>query len=353
MKEKNKFKWQLPISVVILIIAIALGVVTVVFSGTKPIIWLLAVPAWVVTVLLTSLFHEFGHYLAAVSSGFEVYYFYFSNFVFDRAGRKRFKAVFQDEHLGEIRFFPKKEGVYHQMLKRTLRGGINGALVLAVIFAVVLFLAEFRVFGSEVSPIIAVTFSSAPYTVYSLLINAVAWFHPENDGSQIKIINKSDSERQAIDNFYSITKELFSGKTYNEIPKCYFTVDYNVTEGVKVPIMVYALRRAATIGDKELENSIASALISMRVSETEAVCELLCKYIADNNEELVTELSEVLSFCDGDDTPVVLRARLAYAKYRGDNDFFNVLKPTAIKVCEQQKLCVGDAKYQLNEINKL
>ena len=58
-KKVKKRVLQLPLSIAMVVI-VALGCLAItVFSGVKPIFWLIALPSVYVTVQLTALFHEF------------------------------------------------------------------------------------------------------------------------------------------------------------------------------------------------------------------------------------------------------------------------------------------------------
>lgn len=342
-KKVKKRVLQLPLSIAMVVI-VALGCLAItVFSGVKPIFWLIALPSIYLTVQLTALFHEFGHYLSAVKNGFEVYYFSFSNFILDKYGRKKFKMSFSSEHLGEIRFYPKKEGRYHKSLEKALIGGLLGNCLIAVILNALLVLSLFGVFGTA-SPYLSIGFSFSPYALYAWMVNAIAWFHPENDGSQVLRLRRNENERQAVDNFYSIQKSLFDGKSYVDIPKGFFTVEKDVSPSVKIPLTVYALRRAIESRDDATATAIACVLEGEEFSENEIYFELLYKYLIDGNDEKVKEYESVLSFCYGE-TPIEERTLLAYAKYRGDEEYIKTAKPTAIKICDKQKSCQGDALY--------
>ena len=352
MKSK-KFALQLPLSIFMLIV-VATGCFAITyFSGVKPIYYLVLVPAIFLTVQITALFHEFGHYLATKKSGFEVYYFKFSCFTIDKYGRKRFKVSFFNTHLGEMRFYPKKECRYSQGLERSLRGGLKGNLIIAVVLNLILTFSIIGVFGQSVSPLLSVVFSFSPYALYAYMINAIAWFHPSNDGSQIKTLKNSEEERQAIDNLYAIQKCLFDGKTYEEIPKGYFNVGAGVSGDVKTFITVYALRRAIEGGDMQTASALASVLDSQEFSEDEIFYELLYWYILEGNEQKIKEYSSILSFSANADEPIVFRAMLAYAKYRKDEEYVKVAMPTAIKICSEVKLNKGDALYNLKLIERL
>ncbi len=352
MKSK-KITLQLPTSIFMLVIVVLGCFAITYFSGVKPIFYLILIPAIFLTVQITALFHEFGHYLATKKSGFEVYYFKFSCFTVDKYGNKRFKISFFNKHLGEMRFYPKEDGRYSQNLERSLKGGLKGNLIVAVILNVCLALSLIGVFGQVASLYVSVALSFSPYALYALLINAIPWFHPENDGSQIKRLKDSEEERQAIDNLYAIQKQLFDGKTYEEIPVGYFNVGASVSEDVKTFLTVYALRRAIESGDLSTADTIANALESQNFSEEEIFYELLYWYVLSENEQKINEYSSILSFTSNTNEPVVFRALLSYAKYRKDEDYFNVAKPTAIKVCKETKLNKGDALYNLKLIERL
>ena len=352
MKDK-KITLQLPLSVLMLIL-IAVGCLTICyFSEVKSIYYLILIPAVFFTVQLTALFHEFGHYIATKNNGFEVYYFKFSCFTVDKYGRKRFKISLFNKHLGEMRFLPKKEGKYSQNLLKSIKGGLIGNLLVAGLLNVALILSVVGVFGAQVSPYLAVAFSFSPYALYAYVINAIPWFHPLNDGSQIKRLKISEEERQAVDNLYAIQKQLLDGKTYEEIPKGYFTVGEAVSEEVKVYLTTYALRRAIESGDSQLAEALAGVLDSVCYNEEEILCELLYWYVITENEEKIKEYSSILSFSVATENPTVFRVLLSYAKYRKDENYFAVAKPTAIKLCKEEKLLKGDALYNLKLIERL
>ena len=137
---------------------------------------------------------------------------------------------------------------------------------------------------------------------------------------------------------------MFDGKSYVDIPKGFFTVEKDVSPSVKIPLTVYALRRAIESRDDATATAIACVLEGEEFSEDEIYFELLYKYLIDGNDEKVKEYESVLSFCYGE-TPIEERILLAYAKYRGDEEYIKTAKPTAIKICDKQKSCQGDALY--------
>lgn len=352
MKSK-KFTLQLPLSILMLI-AVVVGCIFICFaSGVKPIYYLILIPAIFVTVQVTALFHEFGHYVATKKSGFEVYYFKFSCFTVDKFGRKRFKISLFNKHLGEMRFYPKKEGKYSQNLIKSLKGGLVGNLIVALTLNVALAVLLIVFFVGDLNPYLLVAFSFSPYALYAYLINAIPWFHPLNDGCQIRRLKNSEEERQAVDNLYAIQKELFDGKTYEEIPKGYFTLSSTVSDDVKAYLTTYALRRAIESEDMETASALASVLDMACYSEEEILCELLYWYIISGNEDKIKEYSSVLSFSVATDNSTVFRALLCYAKYRKDEEYFKVAMPTAIKLCNESKMCRGDALYNLKLIQRL
>ncbi|MBQ8726601.1 MAG: hypothetical protein IJY84_05845 [Clostridia bacterium] len=350
METTKNFKWQLPISIFMLILTVlGMGAIAY-FTKLHPLYALLLIPSVFLTVQLTALFHEFGHYLGAVANGFEVYYFSFSCFTVDKFGKKKFIVSLFGEHLGEIRFYPKTERDYAESYAKSLKGGLWGNFLVATVLNAFLVLALFGVFG-EASPIISLIFSFAPYSIYALLINLIPWFHPENDGSALFRL-KSENERQSVENLFSIQKALFEGKTYADIPKGYFATAGNVSQNFKLPILTYALRRAIELGDETTATAITGVLEGEDFADNEIYCEMLYKFIIDGNTAKIDEYKEVLSFCE-EDSLAYLRANLAYMKYLGDEDYVLIAKPTAIKSCERHKACVGDAIYNKKLIEKI
>lgn len=352
MKAK-KIAFQLPLSILMLI-AVVLGCFAITyFSGVKPVFYLILIPAIFLTVQITALFHEFGHYLATKHSGFEVYYFKFSCFTIDKYGRKRLKISLFNKHLGEMRFYPKEDGRYSQKLVCSLNGGLKGNLLIAMLLNLCLVVSVVGYITGVTSAYLCIVFSFSPYAFYAYAINAIAWFHPLNDGSQIKRLNSNEDERQAVDNLYAIQKLLFEGKTYQEIPKGYFNVGVNVSDELKTFLTVYSLRRAVEGCDLQTASALADVLDRQNFSDEEIFYELLYCYILEGNERKIKEYSSILSFSTNSDEPVVYRAMLAYAKYRGDEKYLAVAMPTAIKICKEARLNKGDALYNLKLIERL
>ena len=350
MEKTKDFKWQLPLSIFLLVLTV-LGMLAVAyFTKLHPLYALILIPSVLFTVQFTALFHEFGHCISAVSNGFEVYYFKFSWFTVDKFGKRKFSFSLFGEHLGEIRFYPKTERGYADSYAKTIKGGIWGNLLIAIILNVFLVLGLLGVFGGA-SPVIALIFSFAPYSVYALLINTIPWFHPENDGSALSKL-KSESEKQAVENLFGIQKALFEGKTYANIPKGYFSTAGDVSQNFKLPILTYALRRAIELGDEDSSSAIVSLLEREDFADNEIYCEMLYKFIIDGNAVKIDEYKEVLSFCE-EDSLAYLRTNLAYMKHVGDDAYVSVAKPTAIKVCDKYKGCVGDAIYNKNLIERI
>ena len=352
MKSK-KIALQLPLSIVMLAIVVVGCFAITYFSGVKPIFYLLLIPVMFLTVQITALFHEFGHYIATKNSGFEVYYFKFSCFTVDKYGRKRFRISLFNKHLGEMRFFPKEEGRYSQKLEHSLNGGLVGNFLVAVILNLCLALSLIGFFAGVSSPYLCVVFSFSPYAIYAYAINAIAWFHPLNDGAQIKRLKTNEDERQAVDNLYAIQKQLFEGKTYGEIPKGYFNFGVNASEELRIFLTVYSFRRAIECEDLPTASALAGVLDGRNFSDEEIFYELLYWYILEGNEQKIAEYSSILSFSASSDEPIVFRAMLAHAKYRNDENYVNVAKPTAIKICNEVKLNKGDALYNLKLIERL
>ncbi|MBQ7374202.1 MAG: hypothetical protein IJW64_06580 [Clostridia bacterium] len=352
-KNNKKMQIQLPISILLLCLTIVgCGVITW-FSNVDYLFWLLLIPSVFLTVQLSSLFHEFGHYSSAVKNGFEVYYFKFSIFTMDKYGRRNFRVSLFGEHLGEIRFYPKRDNDYSNALKKTLLGGIWGSVIIAVILNSVLCLSLFGVFGKVVSPYLSLIFSFSPYALYALIVNVVAWFHPENDASKITLIKKSKSQRLAIDNLYAISKRLCEGKTYAEIPKGYFLIEEGVSDDIKLPLAVYALRRAIESKDFQEIDGLVKVVESFDNLDAETRCELLYIFAVRGETDKVNEYSKVLKFDLDESEPFVLRARLALIKFNKDEQFFNALKPTALKVCNKKTFCKGDVVYNQKLIESL
>ena len=350
MEETKKFQPQLPVSIAMLIL-VALGVgVVAYFSKLHPLYLLVLIPSVFLTVQFTALFHEFGHYIFAVANGFEVYYFNFSAFTYDKFGKKKWSFSLFGEHLGEIRFYPKTERGYADAYAQSLMGGLWGNLLIAVILNAFFVLALFGVFGGA-SALISLIFSFAPYSVYAFIINAVPWFHPENDGSQLSRL-KLEDERQSVENLFFIQKALFEGKTYEDIPKGYFSTAGNVSPTFKLPILTYALRRAVQSGDSAVSSAIVNILEREDFADNEIYCEMLYKFIIDGNKAKIDEYKEVLSFCE-EDSLTYLRTNLAYMKYIGDNDYLAVAKPTAIRLCQAKNSCKGDAIYNQKLIENI
>lgn len=352
-KTKGKRLLQLPISIVLLCVTfLGCGVITW-FSGVDYWFWLLLIPSVLITLQLTSVSHEFGHYIATVKNGFEVYYFKSSIFTIDKYGRRKFKISLFSEHLGEIRFYPKKEVDYCTALKKSLWGGLIGGIVIAIALNLVLCLALFGVFGKIASPYISLIFSFSPYAVYSFVINAVAWFHPENDASKIIQINQSTEQKSAINNFYAVQKQLFDGKTYAEIPSENFLIDENVSLDVKLPLSVYALRKAIEEKDFITAENLAENIEKQGDLNEEICCELLYFFAVLGNADKVRNCESVLKLDLDENEPYVLKAKLAHLKFIGDERYFAVLKPTALKVCDRKTFCKGDVIYNQKLIENL
>ena len=351
MRNKN-FKWQLPISIVMLVLVALCGLLLAYCSGVKPIFYLILIPSAFLLVQITALFHEFGHYIATAKNGFEVYFFKFSCFTIDKFGRKKIRLSLFNKHLGEIRFYPKNEGKHSDNFLKSLHGGLIGNLLVAIILNTLLLLSVLGAFKGA-SPYMTLAFAFSPYALYSYLINVIPWFHPENDGSQIKRIKASEKERQAIDNLYNVQKLLFDGKTYEEIPKGYFNADASVSEVIKTTLTFYALKRAIELEDCESAGALATVLENAEFTDDEIWCELLSFYVMQGDSKKIEEYSSVLSFNANSNDPTVFRAILSYAKYRGDNEYLKVATPTFIKLCENAKMCKGDALYNLKLIKRL
>jgi hypothetical protein len=214
------------------------------------------------------------------------------------------------------------------------------------------------VFGDVFSKYLTVIFSFSPFALYILLVNCVSWFHPENDASKILQIKENSEQRAAVNNFCSIQKELFEGKTYGEIPKEYFSFGVSASADVKLPLLLSALRRSFEIGDVESASALAQILESEALKLESAdldeiYCELLYKYILCGEVDKIKENAYILNICKDDNEPYFLRVSLAYAKYRGDEDYFNVLKPTALKICDKKRVCRGDVVFNERLIKSL
>lgn len=354
MKNKGKkLQIQLSVSVVLLCLVGALCGVITWFSGVDFLYYLLLIPSVFCIVQLTSVFHEFGHYLSLKKGGFEVYYFKCSIFTVDKYGRKRIKVSLFGEHLGEIRFYPKKEVEYCKVLIKSLWSGIVGSVIIATVLNGVLALSLLGVFGQSLSPYFSLIFSFAPYSLYALLINVIPWFHPENDASKIVKISGNKNNRVAIDRFYAVQKQLFDGKTYSEIPSEYFFVDEEVSIDVKLVLLVYALRRAVETSDLLAVEKLINSIESQNTLNDEICCELLYNAIIRDDKNGIEKYSSVLKKDLDDSEPYVLRTTLANAKYVKDEQFFNVLKPTALKICEGKTFFKGDALYNKKLIELL
>ena len=208
-------------------------------------------------------------------------------------------------------------------------------------------------FVGAISPLWCVALSFSPYSLYAYAINAIPWFHPLNDGAQIKNLKLNEEERQAVDNLYAIQKQLFDGKTYEEIPKGYFNFGTSVSAEVKAILTVYALRRAIESDDAQNASVIASALELQQFSNDEIFYELLYWFILQKDEQKIKEYSSILSFSANSDEPIVFRTVLAHAKYRQDEEYIKIAKPTAVKLCRESRLCKGDALYNLKLIERL
>lgn len=352
MKTK-KLTPQLLLSFVLLAVVGATCGAVAYLSGVKPIYYFILVASVFLTVQLTALFHEFGHYIATKNSGFEVYYFKFSCFTVDKYGRKKFKISLFNKHLGEMRFYPKAEGRYSKNLEKSLRGGLIGNLLIAFILNVCLILALLGVFGKTASPYFVISLAFSPYAVYAYIINAIPWFHPLNDGAQIKRLKENEEERQAVDNLYAIQKCLFDGKTYQEIPKGYFSVGKSVSEELKTFLTLYSFRRAVETEDEDSAEALASVLDGQNHSDDEICCELLYWYVLKNDGQKIEEYSSILSFNGSTDNLTVFRGMIAFARYRGDENYVKVATPTAMKLCREEKFCKGDALYNLKLIKRL
>ena len=353
MSDKEKsFYWQRCVGSILLALVVAIGFVVVYFSGVKPIWYLLAVPSIIVIFELTGIVHELGHFIVAKKCGFEVVYCAFPNFVYDKTAKNKFKFVLKGDYLGEIRFFPKTPFNYADGLKKSLLGGIYAHIFIATVLNVLFIVSVFGGFGA-VSPMLSIAFCYAPYSIYSLMLNLIPWFHPENDGSMVKRLNNSRAEVDAVFNFYSIQKDLFDGKSYAEIPESKFKYEESISGGMRLSLMIFALRRALETSDKKTSDEIAEILVKEDYLDVATDCELLYKFIIDGNDEMVREYEKVLPYAENENYPVVMKALLAHAKYRGDEKYFDVAKDRAIKECEDAEFCKGDAKYNKILIEKL
>ncbi|MBE5742109.1 MAG: hypothetical protein E7360_02175 [Clostridiales bacterium] len=339
-------------SYLLLALTLTVGFVIVYFSKVQPIWYLLTIPSVIFCFEITGIVHELGHFITAKNCGFEVVYCAFPNFVYDKTAKTKIKFTLKGEYLGEIRFYPKTPFDYAEGFKKTLLGGIYAHIVIACVLNALLLVAVFGGFGA-VSPILSVAFCYAPYSLYALIVNVVPWFHPENDGAMVKNLNGSRDEVEAVFNFYSIQKALFEGKSYCEISASHFSASPNVSTGIRMPLVVFALRRALESEDRKTADALADILKNEDVYDLATDCELLYKFILDGNEEMVREYEKVLPYAENENYPVVLKALLAHAKYRGDDEYFAVAKPRAIKVCEETEFCKGDAKYNKILIEKL
>lgn len=352
MRSNKRLVTQTRLSLFMLALVFVGGLFITVMSKVEFYFYPLALVSAFLCFQLTGIIHELGHYLTAKENGFEVYYCAFPNFIFDKTAKKKLKFVLKGEYLGEIRFYPKEEGDYAEWFKYSLGGGIYAHSALAITLNVLLVISIFGGFG-DFSPLLSVLLCYAPYSLYTLIVNAIPWFHPNNDGSMIKRLKKNPEEVDAINNFYTIQKALFDGKTYGEISEGYFKVDDSVSDGVKIPLLVCGLRRAIEVGESKKATKISETLTNTEFSDVATDCELLCKFISDKNEEKIKEYETVLSYAESENEPIVLRTLLVHAKYRGDETYLSVAKPTALKVCEQTEFCKGDVIYNKKLIERI
>ncbi len=306
----------------------------------------------ILTIQITGTAHEIGHYIVAKKKGFEVFMVAIPNLVYEKYSSKKIKFSFGGDHLGEVRVYPKEEFDYSDGYRQTLEGGIIASIIVAIVLNLILIFAFLGFFGGA-SQIIKLLFIFAPYSIYVLAVNGISWFHPENDGSAIKKLNGNKDEAIAIYNYYSILKILFEGGSYSSIPKSYFSVENNVSSYVKLPILVYALRRAIEIEDYETAKALSNVINAEGYTDIEIECECLCLGVLSGDEECVFEFDGVVDKVSGENSPIVFRTLLLWAKHNGDEEYIKVAKPNALKICNEETFCKGDALYNKKLIERI
>jgi len=300
----------------------------------------LAVVGFFLIWILSSFIHESFHFIFAKASGFKVVSFSF--FIFRYDDTKQRKVSFGlTPYLGETGIIPIKNCDFIAKYRFIVLGGIIGSFLAATVFSLLYALLP--------SPV-GFLFCAFPFSIAILLINAVPTLVETSDAS-VLFSMRFDEEREAMNGFLCVVYQLSQGKTYAEIDPKFFTV-----EGDRVPqnesYYLMNFKRALEIGDEDKAAEYAAALNRRGDISIDSAIELFCYYIYIGDEEHINKYRYVLPSSYDMDEPCKARAMLMNSRISGDDAYYKVLYPTAVKLCKNAYL-EGEGGYNLKMIEKM
>lgn len=298
--------------------------------------------------IITSLFHESGHAIAAKCNNFDVASFSFLIFRYDKQAIKKFGISFKNAHLGETDVVPKSAENIGKRYARVIAGGIIGNVIaFAILFG------GFLTFMLLSLPMYAAIFCGMPIALIILIINAVPGFLPDNDGSLLAVMFKNDELRADTIKLLQLTAELYEGKSYAEADETLFEYGEKIPDYLKASFCLMKLRRAEEqFEPADIVSNMEKLQSYDEILDDEASIELLFANILLEDEERIKKYEYLLDKCDTLPGASGMRTLVYYANYKGDKNYVKATLKSAKKICAKAYL-KGDGKFNAEMLSRL
>lgn len=298
--------------------------------------------------IISSLFHEAGHAIAAKRNGFEVTGFSLLFFRYDKQAIKKITLSFHSGYLGATDVVPTAKDDVCKRYAKVVLGGILGSVVAAAFLT-----AGFFAFMAASLPFGAIFFCGMPFSLIVLIINAVPGFVEGNDGSVLKTLTSDGAEKDATEKLLKITAELYDGKSYAEADESLFVVDGEIPNVLKARFALLGLRRAEELFEpEEIVKNLEILQSEEEYLDDDAATEMLFAYILLEDEKKIAEYEYLLDGCDTLPGASGMRTLIYYENYKGDEQYVKASLKSAKKICVKAYL-KGDGKFNAEMLSRL
>lgn len=350
MEQNNKNRVAKNILIAVLYVCAFLIAIFISFAFSAN-IWirlLLVICGLLIGWIVSALFHELGHALAAKHNGFEVAAFSFLIFRYDKQAIKKFSVSFKNDFLGATDVIPVSKENIGKNYARTVAGGIIGSVVASALLT-----AGFMLSIAFAAPLAAMFFCGMPLSLVILVINAIPGLVDGNDGSEFEKMLTDNDEKTATIRLLTITEKLYDGKSYAEIDETLFDDDLKISPATKTRFALLKLRRAEEIFDpKKIVESLEELQAGEDYLDDEAAIEILFAYILIGDESKIAEYEYLLDKCDTLPGASGMRTLVYYANHKGDDKYVKATLKSAKKICAKAYL-KGDGKFNAEMLSRL
>ncbi len=325
----------------------------IVLSGNKILSIALCFAGIIITLFLSSLFHELGHLVFALFAGLKIYSFtvLFLQIQFRPKKFPKIKFVLP-ANFGDTGLFPKKVEKFSKKVFISTIGGVVFSLIYLAFGIISLYLGDYYTYC-----IFGITF---PITAYIILVNVIP-FTEDSDGGLLFNMLAGGKFKRIIENCLNATASVMLGVEPKDLDSrllAEFTSDCDIYS-VRIIYLRYLayFRRDSERGVKELISICNSEKLDeyfyMAIFKELFYNALINKddeYIKANCEEAVNYLSYELH-------PSDYRIHATYRLYTGEVEWAKLIVkegedklPTFIEkgIVLQELDCLNDVKSQLN-----